>query len=127
MNLFFTGGLVLLAYLFSEHLVALFIIEPAVIETTQTLLHIVLWSLVLFGWASVFSGIMRASGTVFAPMLIALGTILLVELPAAILLSQRFGLNGIWMGYALSFATQLLLQGSFYWFYWRGRPIVRLI
>ena len=46
-NTVFTGALVLIAYLFSQHIVALFITDPEVIEVTETLLHIVLWSLSL--------------------------------------------------------------------------------
>jgi len=127
MNLILTGALILIAYLFSQHIVELFITEPAVVEMTETLLHIVLWSLLLFGASSVLTGTMRASGTVLPPMLISLFTILCVELPSAIVLSRIFGLNGIWMGYATSFSTMLLLQGLYYWFFWRKKQVKALI
>jgi MATE family, multidrug efflux pump len=128
MNLVITGTLVVIAYLFSQHLVALFITDPAVIEVTEGLLHIVLWSVVLFGLSAVFSGIMRASGTVFAPMLLSLGCILLVELPGAIWLSSTpLGLHGIWWAYAASFSTMLVLQASWYQFVWRKKRIKALI
>jgi len=64
---------------------------------------------------------------VLVPMIISLATILCVELPGAILLSQHFGLNGIWMGYALSFSTMLLFQAGYYWFFWRGKRVVALV
>jgi putative MATE family efflux protein len=128
MNLFITGGLVVIAYIFSQHLVALFITSPEVMEITATLLHIVLWSTVLFGFAGVFSGMMRASGDVFIPMLLSLGTILIVETPLALYLSTTsLGLNGIWWAYATSFSTMLVLQASYYWFFWRHKPIKKLI
>jgi len=128
MNLFITGGLVVTAYVFSQHLVALFITSPEVMEVTETLLHIVLWSTVLFGFAGVFSGMMRASGDVFIPMLLSLGTILIVETPLALYLSTTpLGLNGIWWAYATSFSTMLVLQVSYYWFFWRHKPIKKLI
>ena len=127
MNLILTGALILIAYLFSQHIVELFITEPAVVEMTETLLHIVLWSLLLFGASSVLTGTMRASGTVLPPMLISLFTILCVELPSAIVLSRIFGLHGIWMGYATSFSTMLLLQGLYYWFFWRKKQVKALI
>jgi len=127
MNVIITGALILLAYLFSEHIVRLFLTEDRVVEMTQTLLHIVLWSVVLFGASVVLTGIMRASGTVLVPMLISLATILCVELPGAILFSQHFGLNGIWMGYALSFSTMLVFQASYYWFFWRKKKVVALV
>jgi len=127
MNVIITGALIVLAYLFSEHIVRLFLTEDRVVEMTQTLLHIVLWSVVLFGASVVLTGIMRASGTVLVPMLISLATILCVELPGAILFSQHFGLNGIWMGYALSFSTMLLFQSGYYWFFWRKKKVVALV
>lgn len=128
LNLLITGGLVVLAYLFSQHLVALFITDPEVIELTETLLHVVLWSIVCFGWSVVFSGIMRASGTVYAPMLLSLACILLIELPGAVLLSQTsLGLTGIWIAYATSFTMMLVLQASWYHFVWKKKQIEALV
>ncbi len=128
LNLVITGGLIVLAYLFSQHLVALFITDPEVIELTETLLHVVLWSILCFGWSVVFSGVMRASGTVYAPMLLSLACILCIELPGAILLSQTsLGLTGIWIAYAASFTMMLVLQASWYQFVWKKKQIVALV
>jgi putative MATE family efflux protein len=128
LNLLITGGLIILAYLFSQHVVALFITEPDVIELTETLLHVVLWSILCFGWSVVFSGMMRASGTVYAPMLLSLACILLIELPGAVWLSQTsLGLTGIWVAYAASFTMMLVLQASWYQFVWKRKKIVALI
>ena len=63
MNLWLTGGLVVLGYLFARPLMGFFIVDPAVLALAQQLLYIVLWSMVLFGMATVFSGAMRAGGT----------------------------------------------------------------
>ncbi|HVY51716.1 MAG TPA: MATE family efflux transporter, partial [Devosia sp.] len=128
MNIIITGALVLLAYIFSEQVVRLFITEPRVVVLTETLLHIILWSVVMFGFAVILSGIMRASGDVLAPMLISLGTIVLVETPLALYLSTTpLGLDGIWAGYATSFCTMFLLQGAYYLAVWRRRPIRKLV
>ncbi|KRA99658.1 MATE family efflux transporter [Devosia sp. Root685] len=128
LNLIITGGLIILAYLFSQHVIALFITDPAVIELAETLLHVVLWSLLCFGWSVVFSGIMRASGTVYAPMLLSLACILLIELPGAILLSQTsLGLTGIWIAYAASFTCMMFLQAAWYQFVWKKKKIVALV
>lgn len=127
MTLLFTGTLTILTYLFSERLMALFITDPAVIQLGQELLHIVLWSVLLFGAGSVFSGIMRASGTVFIPMLITIGSILLIELPFAILFSQWYGLKGIWVAYALAFSCMCLMQWMYYQLVWRKKTVQRLI
>ena len=127
MNGVLTGSLVLLGYLFSRPLMGVFITSAPVIEVAQTLLHISLWSMVVFGMASVLSGVMRASGTVLAPTGIAIGCIALVEIPSAWLLSHRFGLNGVWMAYPINFAAMLLLQTAYYRGVWRKRPIRRLV
>jgi putative MATE family efflux protein len=128
MNFFITGGLIIVAYVFSQHLVALFITSPDVMELTETLLHIVLWSVLMFGFASVLSGMMRASGDVLIPMVLALGTLLIVELPLALYLSSTsLGLSGIWWAYATSFSTMLVVMASYYWFFWKNKPIKRLI
>lgn len=128
MNLVITGGLILIAYIFSEALVGLFITDSAVIRVTETLLHIVLWSVVMFGFSVILSGVMRSSGDVLIPMLISLGTILLVETPLAIYLSTTpLGLNGIWTAYATSFCTMFVLQAIYYWFFWRKKPIRKLV
>lgn len=128
LNLIITGGLVVLAYLFSENLVRLFITDPEVIELTENLLYVVLWSIVCFGWGVVFSGMMRASGMVYAPMVLALACILLIEIPGAIWLSgTSLGLTGIWIAYAASFTAMLVLQGAWYQFVWKRKPIVALV
>lgn len=128
MNLIITGGLVLLAYLFSEHLVALFITDRSVIELTEHLLRIVLWAIIPFGFGVVFSGMMRASGMVYAPMLLSLGGILFIELPGAVWLSQTsLGLSGIWVAYATSFTGMMFLQAAWYHFVWRKKKIVALV
>jgi Na+-driven multidrug efflux pump len=127
MNLFITGGLVLIAYLFSQHLVRLFITDEAVVEITETLLHIVLWAIVLNGFAGVLSAVMRASGDVWIPMLLSIGAIILIEVPAALVLSQMIGLNGIWTAYCLSFCTVLALQAAYYLIVWRKKEIKALV
>ncbi|ODT68610.1 MAG: MATE family efflux transporter [Pelagibacterium sp. SCN 63-23] len=128
LNLIITGALIVLAYLFSQHVVALFITDPAVVELTETLLHVVLWSILCFGWSVVFSGIMRASGTVYMPMVLSLACILLIELPGAVWLSQTsLGLVGIWVAYAASFTMMLVLQAAWYQFVWKRKKIVALV
>lgn len=127
MNLIFTGTLIALAYLFSDRLMGLFITDPQVIELGQRLLHIVLWSVLLFGAGAVFSGIMRASGTVVVPMLISMGSILCIELPGAIFLSRIYGLDGIWIAYASAFSLMCIFQAAYYWFVWKKKTVQVLI
>src|SRR5205085_2790968 len=114
LNALITGALVVVGYLFSRHLVALFITSAPVVEIAQTLLHIMLWSIVIFGFSAVVGGVMRASGTVLVPTSISILCVAIVELPAAYGLSGPFGLNGVWMAYPIAFTTMLVLQSTYY-------------
>jgi putative MATE family efflux protein len=127
MNLLLTGSLVVMAYLFSRALMGFFITDAAVLELAQGLLHIVLWSSVLFGLSTVFSGAMRASGTVWMPLSISIFVIAAIELPSAIILSRLIGIQGVWIAYPIAFCAMFLLQMSFYMLVWRKRAIERLI
>ena len=127
MNLYLTGSLIVLAYLFSDHLMALFITDPAVVKLGGELLHIVLWSVLFFGAGGIFAGIMRASGTVLVPMLINMVAVLGIELPMAYWFSHIWGLHGIWMAYALSFVCLCIMQGQYYHWVWKKKSIQALV
>jgi putative MATE family efflux protein len=126
-NVWLTGGLVLLGYLLSHWLLGLFITEPATQAQAQHLLHIMLWSMLVFGFQSVIGGIMRASGTVLVPVAISLFCILGVELPVAYLLNARFGLPGVWMAFPVAYLSMLALQTAYYRLVWRHQKIERLV
>jgi putative MATE family efflux protein len=127
MNLVLTGTLVALGYLFARPIMRLFITDPAVLELSLRLLHIVLWSSVAFGMATTFSGMMRASGTVFAPLGLSIVAIALIEIPSAIVLSHVIGIEGVWAAYPICFCAMFLLQMSYYVLVWRKRKVQRLI
>lgn len=127
MNILFTGSLVVLAYLFSKYLMALFITDPQVVVLGQQLLFIVLWSILFFGASAIFASIMRSSGTVTAPMLINIFAILCIEVPAAYLFSRWWGLEGIWYAYALAFVSMCILQGLYYQLVWKKKTIKILV
>ncbi|MDM0110965.1 MATE family efflux transporter [Variovorax sp. J22R133] len=127
MNVVLTGSLVLLGYLLSRQLMGLFITSEPVIEVAQVLLHIMLWSCVIFGMASALSGIMRASGSVLVPTLISVLCIAFVELPTAYFMSHRIGLNGVWISYPVAFSAMLILQATYYRMVWRKKAITRLV
>ena len=127
MNLVLTGGLVMIAYLFSRQFIAVFITRVEVLEIAQTLLHIMLWSSVVFGFSAVLSGVMRASGAVLVPTGISIFCIVAVEVPAAYLLSAHYGLNGVWMAYPITFMAMLALQSAYFQLVWKKRKVERLV
>lgn len=127
LNFAVTGSLLLLCYVYSRSIIGLFTHDAEVTELAQHMLHIVLWSTLLWGCASVVSAVMRSSGTVMVPTLIAIGAIALVEVPVAWLLSHRIGLSGVWWGYPATFITMLIAQSTYYRLVWRHKKIDRLI
>ncbi|MDO9404282.1 MAG: MATE family efflux transporter [Polaromonas sp.] len=126
-NLVLTGTLVLLGYLFSRRLMAFFITSEPVIDIAQQLLHIMLWSSILFGMASVVAGVMRASGSVLVPTAISIFCILAIEVPVAWIASRHMGLSGVWVGYPAAFVSMLVLQTAYYRLVWRTKKITRMI
>ncbi len=122
-----TGSLVILGYLFSRQFIGLFITSGPVVELAQVLLHIMLWSLVVFGFSSVLGGVMRSSGSVLVPTAISIFCIAAVEVPSAWFLSKHFGLNGVWMSYPITFVCMLVMMGCYYQFVWRKKKIERLV
>jgi putative MATE family efflux protein len=127
LNIIITGGGVLTVYLLSGPIVSMFITDAPIIQLTQHLLHIVLWSTVVFGFAVVFSSMMRSSGTVLAPTAIGILAILAVEVPTAWFLSRAIGIDGVWWAYPAAFTAMFIMQGAFYTFVWRKRSIRALV
>jgi putative MATE family efflux protein len=126
LNLVLTGSLVLLGLLFSRAMIGLFITDPAVVDMAKTLLDIMLWSSVIMGMSMVLSGLMRASGEVVMPTAITMFCIICIEIPAAWVMSNMYGINGIWAAYPITFLAMLALQTTYYRQVWRKKPIKRL-
>ncbi|MEN8280123.1 MATE family efflux transporter [Acinetobacter gerneri] len=127
MNIIITGILVILGYLFSKYLMALFITDASVIALGQELLFIMLWSILFFGASAIFASIMRASGTVNIPMIINIGAIILIEVPCAYYFSHLWGLKGIWYAYALAFVSLCIMQAIYFQFVWKKKKVKALI
>lgn len=127
LNLIITGALVLLGYLASRPLMRLFITDESVVGMAQSLLHIMLWSCLVFGFGALLGGVMRASGAVLVPTGIAIFSIGFIQVPAAWVLSRHIGIDGVWMAYPIAFCSMVLLQGAYYSLVWRKRKIERLV
>ena len=127
LNVLLTGALIVAGYLLSPWLLGFFLTSEPVRQMAEHLLHLMLWGSLVFGFQAVIAGVMRASGTVLIPVAISVGSILLVQLPAAKFLSARYGLDGVWLAYPVVFVTMLLLQSAFYRLVWRHKTIERLV
>jgi putative MATE family efflux protein len=121
------GFLIAICYVFASQILGWFTTEQHTLRVAHELLMITLWSYLLFGNNSVLSGVMRSSGTVFWPTSITIFSIWGVEVPAAYLLMQHYGLDGVWMGYPIAFAAATCLQFAYYTFVWKKKTHERLI
>jgi putative MATE family efflux protein len=126
LNLVLTGSLVIIGLIFSRSIIGLFITDHVVVDMAKTLLDIMLWSSVIMGMSMVLSGLMRASGEVVMPTAITMFCILCIEIPTAWVLSNTYGINGIWAAYPITFLAMLALQTTYYRLVWRKKPIKRL-
>ena len=126
-NLCLTGALIVLGYVLSDWLLGLFITDVDARIRAEHLLHIMLWSILVFGFQAVIGGIMRASGVVLVPMGITIFCVLCIELPVAYALNAHFGLEGVWMAFPVTYLAMLGLQTAYYRLVWRHKQIQRLV
>ncbi|VVO28043.1 MATE family efflux transporter [Pseudomonas fluorescens] len=126
-NVCLTGGLVVLGYLLSHWLLGLFLTDDSTRAKAEHLLHIMLWSLLVFGFQAIIGGIMRASGSVLVPMAISIFCVVGVQLPVAYVLDARFGLQGVWMAFPVAYLGMLVLQTTYYKMVWQHQKIERLV
>ncbi|MEK1831928.1 MATE family efflux transporter [Priestia megaterium] len=121
--------LILLIYLFSNQILALFLTSQHTLLIAEELLVITLWSYLIFGHAQIITATMRASGTVLWPTVFSIMAIWCVEVPVAYVLSQftPLEIKGIWVGYPAAFVVSLILQYSYYRFVWKKKKIERLV
>jgi putative MATE family efflux protein len=127
MNVALTGGLAAIVALAAPLACAIFIGDAAVIELASSVLRVTVWGMVAFGMASVFTGVMRAAGTVKVPTAISLGCLALLLFPLAWLLERSLGVTGVWTAYPITYAAALVLQALYFHGVWKRKGIERLV
>ncbi|HTY50907.1 MAG TPA: MATE family efflux transporter [Steroidobacteraceae bacterium] len=121
-----TGSIVLLLDLVASHVLGLFLPRgSAAVQIAVHLNTVVAWSFVFFGVSLVLFGVVRANGSVFAPLIILVVALLGVRFPLALALLGRLHADAIWWSFPISSLLSLLLALLYYRFgRWRE---VRLI
>lgn len=127
MNLWLTGGLAVLMFAAAPWVVGLFVADARVIDIAGQVLRITVWGAVFFGLASVYSGVMRASGTVLVPTLISLGCLACLIVPLGWVLGRQWGLVATWAAYPATYLCAMVLQGLYFHGVWRRQAVQRLI
>jgi len=118
----------LFALVFADHIAAFFVpSDPDVIREAGTFIRIVSWSFGFVGVQFALMGVLRASGNMFAAMVISLVSQWMLTFPLAYVLSHRahLGAHGIW--WAFPIANVLTAVVSAIWFSrgdWKKRRII---
>ena len=125
-NIALTGSLVALLYAVDEPLLRLFL--PTDAEAVATAMHvnrIVAWSFVLFGVMIVLFATVRANGAVTPPLLILTFSIMIVRVPFAYALQERWGADAVWWSFPLGFALAASLAVAYHRFgNWRAAKMI---
>jgi Na+-driven multidrug efflux pump len=75
---------------------------------------IVLWSFIPFGVAFVFSGVVRATGVVWPPLVFMVLALWGVRIPFALALMPRFGPDAVWASFPLGSFVMLGFAIAYY-------------
>jgi Na+-driven multidrug efflux pump len=112
---------VLVIYLADPWVLRIFL--PAASPSLPIAMHInsyVLWGFIFFGMAFIFSGVVRATGAVWPPLLAMIVSLWIVRIPFANLLMPSMGADAVWLSFPLGSLTTLILAGGYYrWGGWR--------
>jgi putative MATE family efflux protein len=74
----------------------------------------VLWSFLPFGVAFIFSGVVRATGVVWPPLLFMIIALWIVRIPFAYALMPRFGADAVWVSFPLGSVIMLCFATAYY-------------
>lgn len=110
-----------------NYLIGLFTNDNDVINTGINYLRIVGLFYIVFSAMQITNGVLIGAGSSLIPMFSTIGSLCLIQVPIAIVLSHKIGINGIWiatpMGWIGGFAIRLL-----YYFFgnWRNKSIINV-
>lgn len=117
---------IVLIYLADPYVLRAFL--PATSPALPIAVHInafVLWGFIPFGLAFVFSGIVRATGAVWPPLIAMFISLWGVRVPLANLLEPRLGADAIWISYPTASTLTMILAFAYYrWGGWRKSQIL---
>ncbi|WP_372786690.1 MATE family efflux transporter [Phenylobacterium sp.] len=117
----FTGLPILVIYLADPWVLRAFL--PGTSPSLPIAVHInsiVLWGFIPFGVAFIFSGIVRATGAVWPPLLAMIISLWGVRVPLANFLEPHLHADAIWLSFPAGSTTTLVLAGAYYrWGGWR--------
>jgi len=116
----------IIAVLAGKEMMSFFTPDVQVISIGADYLMIVGAFYLLFSTIFVFNGVFRGSGDTLIPMFITLVALWLVRIPVSYLLSQKFGLKGIWWGIPAGWTVGTVFSAVYYNMgRWKLKSIIR--
>lgn len=121
-----TGVPVVLIYLIEPWILMAFL--PAASPSSAIAMHInsyVLWGFIPFGMAFVINGVIRATGSVWPPLIGLFISMWVVRIPFAHFLEPYLGPDAIWWSFPLGSIVSLVLAAGYYrWGGWRKAKLM---
>ena len=89
---------------------------------------LVIWAFAAFGVSYAFSGVVRATGAVWPPLLILVIALWFVRIPFAYALQPYWGANAVWVSFpAGSMVTLVLAMAYYQWGGWRRTRLLEVV
>lgn len=116
-NIMMTGLIVIILHLFNREVVSFFLPpEGKAIEIGVHINNLTLWSFIIFGVFNVVAGVVRSAGAVVFPLIVAFVALLLVRIPLATILANKYGFDVIWWSFPISFSVAAAMNLLYYRF-----------
>ena len=112
-----TGTVVVLIYLFSDHVLRLFLPPgSAALPIAHHINALVVWAFMTFSITFTLFGVVRATGAVWPPLFILICSMWLIRIPFANFFIPYFGADAIWYSFPLGTVVSATLAASYYQF-----------
>jgi putative MATE family efflux protein len=116
LGLLVTGTVVAFIYLFSDHVLRLFLPPGSgALPIAHHINGLVVWSFATFAITFTLFGVVRSTGAVWPPLFILICSMWLIRIPFANTFIPRFGADAIWYSFPLGTVTSATLAAGYYW------------
>lgn len=118
------GAAAVLFFVFAEYIVSIFNQNPAVIRDGALFIRYYSPTFVFIGISMVMEKNLSGAGDTVSPMLMTLIGLYFLRIPVAYILQKDFGIEGLWMGIALSSViTGIIFIGWFLLGRWKNKNV----
>ena len=101
-------------YLFGENFIGLFNPDVNVVAIGTDYLRIIGPFFIVFSFMFMLNGVIRGAGETLIPLLTTLLAMWAIRIPAALLLSHKLGLSGVWWAYPTGWVVGSVISFIYY-------------